>query len=92
MRVEKKGIKVIQGRLIDGTGSTPTKEAIVAANKNAAEYACNLGGKIGTIEAGKLADIIVVDGDPLEDVTILQDLEKIKMVMRNREIEVDRGL
>ena len=41
---------------------------------------------------GKLADVIIVDGDQLEDVTILQDLEKIKMVMRNREIEVDRGL
>ncbi len=67
-------------------------EAIVAATKNAAEYACNLGDKIGTVEEGKLADIIIVDGDPLEDVTILQDLEKIKMVMRNGEIEVNRGL
>ena len=67
-------------------------EAIIAATKNAAEYACNLGDKIGTIEEGKLADIIIVDGDPLEDITILQDLEKIKIVMKNGEIEVNRGI
>jgi len=67
-------------------------EAIVAATKNAAEFACNLGGKIGTIEEGKIADIIVVEGDPLKDITILQDLEKIKMVMRSGGIEVNRGL
>ncbi len=67
-------------------------EAIVAATKNAAEYACNLGDKIGTIKEGKLADIIVVDGDPLGDITILQELERIKMVMRNGKIEVNRGL
>ncbi len=67
-------------------------EAIEAATKNAAEYACNLGDKIGTLEEGKLADIIVVDGDPLGDIAILQNLEKIKMVMRNGKIEVNRGL
>jgi hypothetical protein len=29
MRVEEKGIEAIQGRLIDGTGSPPTKQAIL---------------------------------------------------------------
>ncbi|UCE43784.1 MAG: amidohydrolase family protein, partial [Candidatus Bathyarchaeota archaeon] len=67
-------------------------EAIIAATKNAAEYACNLGDKIGTIETGKLADIIIVDGDPLEDISILQDSKRVRMVMRSGKLEVNRGI
>ncbi|MFH1965458.1 MAG: amidohydrolase family protein, partial [Acidobacteriota bacterium] len=38
---------------------------------------------IGTIESGKLADLILVDGDPLEDISILQQYqEKITMIMQ----------
>jgi imidazolonepropionase-like amidohydrolase len=39
--------------------------------------------KIGTIEAGKWADIIAVDGDPLKDVTTL---EHVKFVMKGGEV------
>ena len=38
--------------------------------------------KIGTVEKGKLADLVVVDGDPLKDITILQDKSRIKLVMK----------
>jgi len=51
-------------------------EAIVAGTKNAAEC-CLLDEQVGTLEAGKLADILVVDGDPLADITVLQDPERI---------------
>ena len=47
-------------------------EAIVAATKHGAEL-LRLEHECGTIEEGKCADILVVDGDPLEDITILQD-------------------
>ncbi|MBT3362383.1 MAG: amidohydrolase family protein [Chloroflexi bacterium] len=57
-----------------------TMDAIVMATKNGAK-ACFMGDQAGTIEAGKLADIILVDGDPLKDITILQNADKIKMVM-----------
>ncbi len=67
-------------------------EAIVAATRNATQYACNLGDKIGPVEENKLADIIIVDGDPLKDIALLQDVEEVEMVMKNGVIEVDRRL
>jgi len=66
-------------------------EAVVAATKNGSK-ACFMEDQIGTVESGKFADIIVVDGDPLADIKILQDVEKIKIVMLGGKVEVDRGL
>ncbi|HJX69031.1 MAG TPA: amidohydrolase family protein, partial [Dehalococcoidia bacterium] len=66
-------------------------EAIVAATRNGA-LACFMGDKTGTIQTGKLADIIIVDSDPLSDITILQNVQNIKMVMLEGKIEIDRGL
>jgi len=76
--------------LVKHCGFSPM-EAIVAATKNAGE-ACFMGDRIGTIETGKLADIIVVDGDPLAEVKILQDVNRIRMVMLEGTVCVDRGL
>ena len=41
------------------------------------------GDRIGSIEAGKFADIIAVDGDPLQDVTTLQN---VKFVMKGGKV------
>jgi imidazolonepropionase-like amidohydrolase len=57
-------------------GGLSAMEAIVAGTRNAAEC-CLLGDQVGTLEAGKLADILLVDGDPLTDITVLQDVERI---------------
>jgi len=47
--------------------------AIVAATVNAADL-LGLSAEIGTLEAGKQADLIAVDGDPLTDVTVLKQV------------------
>jgi imidazolonepropionase-like amidohydrolase len=57
-------------------GMTPL-QAIQTATINDADL-LGWSDKIGTLEAGKRADIIAVDGDPLQDVTTLQH---VKFVM-----------
>jgi imidazolonepropionase-like amidohydrolase len=76
--------------LVKYTDYTPL-EVITSATRNGA-MACFMGDKTGTIEVGKYADIIVVDGNPLEDITILQDKDKIEMVMLEGKIEINRGI
>jgi imidazolonepropionase-like amidohydrolase len=66
-------------------------EVIVAATRHGAE-ACFRGDKIGTIEAGKSADILVIDGDLLTDIRVMQKADKIKMVMLEGSIYINRGL
>lgn len=62
-------------------GLTPL-QSIQAATINAADL-LGWSDKIGALEAGKWADIIAVDGDPLQDVTTL---EKVKFVMKGGEV------
>ncbi len=58
-------------------GMTPA-QAIRAATASAASL-LGMQDSVGTIEAGKLADIVAVPGDPLRDVTVL---EKVDFVMK----------
>lgn len=60
--------------------------AIVSATKKAAEN-LSVGNELGTIEAGKLADIVVVSGDPN---THIADTKNIKLVMKNGRVLVDK--
>lgn len=69
-------------------GMTPM-HAIQTTTKNAAE-AMKMGHEIGTLDEGKIADIIAVDGDPIANIAVLQEKQNIKMVMRNSSIFVDR--
>lgn len=64
-------------------------EAILTATKNAAE-AVHLEKDIGTLESGKCADVLLVNGNPAEDITVLQPRENIKVVMKEGKIFVDR--
>jgi imidazolonepropionase-like amidohydrolase len=47
-------------------------------------------GDVGTVAAGRLADLVAVDGDPLRDIAILQKPERIKLVWKGGRICVDR--
>ncbi|MYE54103.1 MAG: amidohydrolase family protein [Chloroflexi bacterium] len=68
-------------------GLTPM-ESIVAGTRNAAD---NIGllDDTGTIEVGKYADMVVVEGDPLQDIAILRDSERIKLVIKEGQIVRD---
>jgi len=64
-------------------------DAILTATRNAAQ-ALKQEKDLGTIEAGKLADVIAVDGDPLKNIHCLQDKKNIKIVMKEGRIYADR--
>lgn len=51
----------------------PAMAAIQSATVTSAELLGN--DQIGVIAEGKLADIIAVDGNPVEDITLLQNIE-----------------
>jgi imidazolonepropionase-like amidohydrolase len=51
-------------------------EAIRAATSGAAEF-LEESDEIGTVEVGKRADLLVVDGNPLEDVAALRSIEAV---------------
>ena len=63
--------------------------ALKTATRNAAE-AIGRGDELGTLEPGKLADLIVVDGDPLEDIALLQERENVTLVVKDGRVAVDR--
>ena len=60
-------------------GGMPALEAIKCATVNASEL-LGMSDKIGSIEKGKLADIIAVDGDPSKDI---QSMGKVQFVMKD---------
>jgi imidazolonepropionase-like amidohydrolase len=60
-------------------------EALVSATIVSAE-ALGIQAMVGSIEEGKWADLLVVDPDPLQDITTLQNKKNIKMVVKNGDI------
>ncbi|MBT5318960.1 MAG: amidohydrolase family protein, partial [Chloroflexi bacterium] len=64
-------------------------QAIKAATGTAAECV-GLGDQIGTLEVGKLADVVIVDGDMSKNVSLLGDRDNIKMVMKGGDPFVDK--
>jgi len=71
-------------------GGMTEMEAILTATKNGAEV-CALD-HVGTLEPGKTAELIVVDGDPLKDIAILQDKTKIEAVIREGNVVARKGV
>lgn len=67
-------------------GMSP-EQVIQAATRNAAQHLGKLD-EFGTLEAGKLADLIIVEGDPLMDITVMHNIEVVikggKVVVDNR--------
>lgn len=71
-----------------GLGFAP-EEVLVAATSAAAE-AIGLGEVAGRVAPGYSADLLLVDGDPLQEVSILADKQRIKQVICRGRIAVER--
>lgn len=54
-------------------------EAIICATRNGG-LAYNMNGEVGTLAEGTLADLVIVDGNPLDDITVLQDHSKLTVM------------
>ncbi len=96
-KMKKRGIRVLPGGdygfpynpvgknardlelFVNILGFTPT-EALVAATKQGGEL---MDMPLGTIESGRLADILLVDGNPIADIRVLQDKSRIAAVMKD---------
>jgi imidazolonepropionase-like amidohydrolase len=72
------GMPTTEIELMQEAGMTPM-QIIVAATQNAA-HVCNLDHELGTLEAGKIADVLIVNGDPLADI---HALTQVRMVIHN---------
>ncbi len=66
---------------VDYYGYTPT-EALVCATRNGG-LAMHAQGDLGTLQPGMLADILLVDGDPLSDLSVMATKSKLAMVMKD---------
>ena len=62
-------------------GYTPM-DAIVAATRMGAEIMMK-GGELGEVKEGYLADLLLVDGDPVKDVRILQERDRLLAIMKD---------
>jgi imidazolonepropionase-like amidohydrolase len=72
------GMPIREIEWMQAAGMTPM-QIIVAATKNAA-HVCNQEQTLGTLEPGKIADILVVKGNPLDD---LQTFLNVSLVIHN---------
>ncbi|UUO04349.1 amidohydrolase family protein [Blastopirellula sp. J2-11] len=70
---------------VDYVGFTPL-ETLMCATKTGAEI-MGRGEDLGTLEIGKLADVLVVDGDVLADISLLQHRERLLAVIQGGEIK-----
>jgi imidazolonepropionase-like amidohydrolase len=65
-----------------------TSEALVAATGGGADGIAF--PEVGRVEAGRFADLVWVDGDPLADITILQSHDRVSLVIKGGEVVADR--
>jgi len=59
---------------------SPMESLVSATKTNASLF--GMEGEIGTVEEGKFADLLVVDGNPLENIAVLQRKANLKLIMK----------
>ncbi len=64
-------------------------DTLIATTRTNAEL-IGIADEVGTIEPGKRADLLVVDGDPLTDIAVLQNLDRLVAIVKTGEFHVRR--
>lgn len=85
--VMRHGANLRELGLMCNIGMTPM-EAIVATTRVAAEC-LGWGDQVGTIEAGKLADIVISKTNPLANIRSLEKVDNIVVVMKDGQVVKD---
>jgi len=75
------GDTALEVELLVEAGMTPA-EAIEVSTRRSAEC-LGLAREVGTLEAGKAADLLVLDADPLGDVGVLREAKHRALVMKD---------
>ncbi|MGC8566740.1 MAG: amidohydrolase family protein [Caldisphaera sp.] len=83
--VGKHGDNAIELKLFVEKIGMKNEEALISSTKIASE-AAGLENSIGTLEKGKIADLIAIKGNPLEDINVLTNKDNILFVMKDGEI------
>jgi len=78
------GENLFELELMVRSGFSPM-QAIMAGTRFAAQC-LGVENRLGTLTPGKIADVLVVDGDPLADVKVLQDRENLALIMKGGRI------
>jgi imidazolonepropionase-like amidohydrolase len=81
------GSNALELELLTTIGMTPM-QAIVAATRSSAEL-LDMADLAGTLKKGLFADLLVVRGDPLQDIRLLQDQANIVGVFKEGRLVVD---
>lgn len=96
----KAGVKIINGADLNPIADTAIPEiewvvkaggmtasqALIASTRRPAEL-CDLADTLGTVESGKLADLLVIEGNPLQDIS---NLRNTRLVLKEGEVVVDK--
>jgi imidazolonepropionase-like amidohydrolase len=77
------------GLLVRFGGLTPM-QAIVAGTQTSAEL-CGVADRLGTVVAGKIADLVVVRGNPLDDIDSVGVPDNILLVIKDGRVAGNRG-
>jgi imidazolonepropionase-like amidohydrolase len=85
--VGRHGSNAEELQLMVECGMTPM-QAIVATTKTASECV-HMQDDVGTLEPGKYADLLIIDGDPLDDIKILQEPSRIALIMQGGRVHKD---
>jgi imidazolonepropionase-like amidohydrolase len=73
------GMQAFQFAYFVKWGLTPAQALQMATSSAAESLNFELGKQVGSVEAGKFADVIAVSGDPLTDIT---EMQRVKFVMK----------